>query len=129
MTSQNTQLLANHISQKMKRKISISTADSLAKGCKTTPVDSPGRVSPTSHDIGGQQYNLHTSNMFEGDETTVAWFAKVNESIIKVSKHFDCRFKAVIGLDCEWCPVSNSISPIYVCVLLVTVVDAQMIFL
>ena len=63
--------------------------------------------SPFIYKVAGEGYDVHVTNQLDMDKETEAWFAKVNNSISKVSKHFDTRLKAVVGLDCEWCPVCN----------------------
>jgi hypothetical protein len=103
----------------MKRKIEDSNSDVLVKDPKISLDSSPGRVLhststsssaassfPISYKVAGETYDVHVTNQFEVDKATIAWFAKLNDSIAKVSNHFDTRVKAVVGLDCEWSPVS-----------------------
>lgn len=95
----------------MKRKMEDSTAAAQlsSKESKTSLVRSPSSSSSASsgsYEVAGEAYSVHVTNQKE-DKVTAAWFAKLNASIGKVSEHFDSRIKAVVGLDCEWCPVSN----------------------
>jgi VIT1/CCC1 family predicted Fe2+/Mn2+ transporter len=71
------------------------------------PITPPLSHSLPSYSVAGEPYSVHASDAVAGDERVEEWFAKLNHSLSKSSKHFDSRIRAVVGLDCEWCPVSE----------------------
>lgn len=91
----------------MKRKLGDASADVWNKDSKSKIDSSPGsRKTSTSYAVGNEAYNVHVTNKCELDKVTAAWFDKLNDSMDKVSKHFNTGIRAVVGLDCEWSPVS-----------------------
>ena len=100
----------------MKRKLEDPGGAVAAKDAKCSESSSPGgghvsstdSASPASltFQVANESYDVYVSNQEnDEDEVIAGWFSRLHAGIDAHTEKSESLMKAMVGLDCEWCPV------------------------